>query len=173
MNGASSSLSFGTASPARSQTPIAGRFTRPGFIFTFTNSTIESWRQSASSTSLDALTCEREEGREEEGAGQDWVGTRSLLTPEQGFHVAEGNFIQEIGGARQDIQPPDTPSPTTAVIQSPFDDTDYHEQSPVQPSKTLRNIKKSLRNCEYNAFFHGFFHCDIETTEYLIKAILI
>lgn len=175
INGASSSPSFGTARPALSQTPIADR---PGFTFTITDSTTGSWRQSTSSTSvesqdsdmsisnpstvsplkfsstpslrldflyskhsLDAITCD-------EGAGQEWVGTSPLLTPEEGFYVAEENFIQEIGGAGQDIQPPDSPSPTVIAIQPLFNDAAHHEQSPVQPSKALRKIKKSLRNCE-------------------------
>lgn len=107
--------------------------------------------------SLDAIACEGEEGREEEGSRQDRVGNRPLSTLEQGFHVAEELFIQDIGGAGPDIKPPYTPSLTIIDIQHPSDDAGHHEQSPVQPSKTLQNIKKSLRNCEYNALFHGFF----------------
>ncbi|KAG9068739.1 hypothetical protein KI688_011022 [Linnemannia hyalina] len=56
------------------------------------------------------------------------------------------HFIQEIGGAGPDIPPTHTSIPTIVAIQPPFDDVGHHEQSPVQPSKTLRNIKKSLLN---------------------------
>lgn len=208
LNSASLSPSFGTARPAFTQTPIADRFTRPGFNFAITDSTTKSWRQSPSTSlesqvsdmsisnpstvsplrfsstsslsmdflylkhSLDAITREGEEGKGEEGAGQGWASTHPRLTPEQGFHIAEERFFQEIGGAGPDIQPRNIPSPTIIAIQPSFDDAGHYEQKLVQSSKTFRSIKKSLRSCEYNALFHVFFHCDIDTTENLIKAPL-
>ncbi|KAF9544173.1 hypothetical protein EC957_012314 [Mortierella hygrophila] len=102
MDGVSSSPSFGIARPARSQTPIADRFTQPGS--TFTNSTTESYRQSTSSTRL------------------------------------ESQFSD------MSISNPSTVSPLRFSSTSPLNDVGHHEQSPMQPSKTLRSIKKSLRN---------------------------
>ncbi|KAG0073935.1 hypothetical protein BGZ90_011182 [Linnemannia elongata] len=155
LDGASLSPSFGTTRPALSQTPIADRFTRPGFTFTITDSLTESWRQPASSTSLESQVSNMSNfnpstlsplrfSRTSSPSMDFLVGTRPLSTLEQGFHVAEEHFIQEIGGAGPDIKPPYTPSLTIIDIQHPSDDAGHHEQSPVQPSKTLQNIKKSL-----------------------------
>ncbi|KAF9276154.1 hypothetical protein BGZ88_001903, partial [Linnemannia elongata] len=139
LDGASLSPSFSTARPALSQTPIADRFTRPGFTFTSTDSSTESWRQPASSTSLESQVSDMS------NFNPSTVSPiRFSMTSSPSFHVAEELFIQDIGGAGPDIKPPYTPSLTIIDIQHPSDDAGHHEQSPVQPSKTLQNIKKSL-----------------------------